>query len=357
MTMEMTVKTKRLFYMGASSLALVCAACGSSAPSNELKTARSVYTQARNGEAARLNPAGVQQAYKALQSAEKAHEDDAGSYKERSRAYIAARRAELAIAEANEAAARQEQARAEQAAQQSYAQALQQTQQQLAQKEAEEDQRRLQELQAGKSRAEQEAEAARAQAQSAAARAEAQLRQSQEMRSEQGQLIISLSGVFFETGKADLSSAARSRLDTVATALSAHPDQEILVQGFTDAQGDEEKNRMLSQMRAEAVRQYLGERGIPQERLRAVGRGESDPIASNDTPSGRASNRRVEIVLNSSEQRTGATPTPAGQDRQNVRGTDSNTDMQTQPPRHQQQQNPQGQPQQQNQQKPQRQPQ
>ncbi len=351
------MKTKRLFCMGASSLALVCAACGSSTPSNELKTARSVYTQARNGDAARLNPAGVQQAYKALQAAERAHEDDAGSYKERSHAYIAARRAELAIAEAGEASARQEQARAEQAAQASYAQALQQTQQQLEQKETEADQRRLQELQAGRTRAEQDAEAARAQAESAAARAQAQLRQSQELRDERGQLIISLSGVFFETGKAELSPAARSRLDTVATALSAYPDREIMIQGFTDAKGDEEKNRMLSQMRAEAVRQYLGERGVPQDRLRAVGRGESDPIASNDTPSGRASNRRVEIVLDSGEQRTGATPTPAGQDRQNVRGTDSNTDMGTQPPRPQPQK-PRGQPEKQKQQQsPPRQPQ
>jgi outer membrane protein OmpA-like peptidoglycan-associated protein len=345
--MEMTVKTKRLFYVGASSLALVCAACGSSAPSNELKTARSVYTQARNGEAARVNPAGVQQAYKALESAEKAHEDDAGSYKERSRAYIATRRAELAIAEANETSARQEQARAEQAAQASYAQALQQTQQQLAQKEAEEDQRRLQELQADKSRAEQEAEAARAQA---------QLRQSNELSDQQGRMVISLSGVFFETGKAELSPTARSRLDTAAIALSGHPDRQIVIQGFTDAQGDAEKNRILSEQRAQAVRDYLAQRGVPMDRLRAEGRGESDPIASNATPSGRATNRRVEIVLDPGEQRTGATPTPAGQDRQNVRGTDSTTDMQTQPPRPQQK-NQQRQPQQQNQQNPQRQPQ
>jgi hypothetical protein len=110
-------------------------------------------------------------------------------------------------------------------------------------------------------------------------------------------MIISLSGVLFESGGDSLSKLAEHRLDTVAHALAAYPDRPILVEGYTDSQGNDDKNQRLSQRRADAVREYLQQRGVDPERLRAVGKGEANPVASNDTAEGRATNRRVEIIV------------------------------------------------------------
>jgi outer membrane protein OmpA-like peptidoglycan-associated protein len=315
--------TTRL-YLGVSGLALLCGACGASAPSPELMTARNVYSQARSSEAAQLNPLGVHEAHKALTVAEAAHEDDPGSARERNYAYIATRKSELAIAQASEALAKKEQERAEadyqagleqrtqQAAQESsqYAQQLTQTQQELqaSAQELQERERKLAELQA------------------ASERAQAQLRKMESMREEAGRLIISLSGVLFEAGGNQLSAPAQSRLDTVAQALAAYPDRNIVIEGHTDDRGSDATNQQLSQKRADAVRQYLESRGVPAARMRSIGRGESTPVASNDTAEGRANNRRVEVVVEpaaADEPRRSATGAPAPADASS--GRTSNT--------------------------------
>jgi outer membrane protein OmpA-like peptidoglycan-associated protein len=77
----------------------------------------------------------------------------------------------------------------------------------------------------------------------------------------------------------------------------AAPDQQISVEGFTDSQGSARHNLRLSEERAEAVRRYLVSQGIRPGQIRSQGKGEAQPIASNDDPEGRANNRRVEIVL------------------------------------------------------------
>jgi outer membrane protein OmpA-like peptidoglycan-associated protein len=277
-------------------LALLGAACGgAAAPSTELLSARNAYTEARNGETAKLNPSGVHEAGEALQKAEAVHKDDAGSQREKNYAYIALRRSELAIAAASEALARQEQQRAEQtykseleqkseqASQQSsqYAQQLTQTQRELQQntQTLQQNQQQLQE------------------ARVAADQAQAELRQAEAVREEEGRLIISLSGVLFEPGGNTLSTLAERRLDTVAHALGAYANRPIVVEGYTDSQGSERMNQELSQRRADAVREYLERRGVNSERIRAVGKGESNPVASNETAEGRANNRRVEIIV------------------------------------------------------------
>ena len=66
---------------------------------------------------------------------------------------------------------------------------------------------------------------------------------------------------------------------------------------MTDSRGDARQNARLSEDRALAVRTYLVEKGVDPERITAVGRGEEEPVASNDTPEGRANNRRVEILV------------------------------------------------------------
>jgi outer membrane protein OmpA-like peptidoglycan-associated protein/opacity protein-like surface antigen len=104
-----------------------------------------------------------------------------------------------------------------------------------------------------------------------------------------------LEGVEFESSKAVLTPNSKSTLNEVAESLAAYPEVKIEIGGYTDSTGPAELNRELSQRRAEAVRQYLIEQGIAPERLIAVGYGEDQPIASNETREGRAQNRRVEL--------------------------------------------------------------
>ncbi len=110
-----------------------------------------------------------------------------------------------------------------------------------------------------------------------------------------GERII-LRGVHFEMGSAQLTPESYAILDTVYESLAANPEVEVEIRGYTDSVGDWNYNLRLSQKRAEVVRQYLVNRGIDPKRLRAVGYGEADPIASNATKAGRAANRRIEFV-------------------------------------------------------------
>src|SRR3569832_548522 len=107
-------------------------------------------------------------------------------------------------------------------------------------------------------------------------------------------MIFSLSVVLFESGCDTLSKLAEQRLDTVAQALTAYTDRPIVVEGYTDSQGNEDKNQQLSQRRAESVHEYLEHRGIGPERLRAVGKGEAKPEANKDTTKKRTNNQHNE---------------------------------------------------------------
>lgn len=103
--------------------------------------------------------------------------------------------------------------------------------------------------------------------------------------------------ILFPTGKATLSQAADAALSRVAYNLKQFPDTDVTVVGFTDNTGSVQLNQNLSEQRAQSVVNYLESQGIPASRLKAVGMGENDPIASNDTPAGRAQNRRVEMYI------------------------------------------------------------
>jgi outer membrane protein OmpA-like peptidoglycan-associated protein len=207
----------RLISILSSGAALLAMACGASAPSKELMTARNAYAQARNSEAAQLNPAGVHDAYKALQAAEVAHADDAGSTREKHFAYLAARKSETAIAEASATLAKQEQQRANQ----SYQEMLRQQSQQ-ASEQAASTQQALQQNSQALQQSQRELEETR----QAAERAQQQLREEQALRDEAGRTIIGLSGVLFSSGGHELSPAAERRLETVASALGTYADRE-----------------------------------------------------------------------------------------------------------------------------------
>ncbi|MCU0290391.1 MAG: OmpA family protein [Thermoanaerobaculaceae bacterium] len=107
--------------------------------------------------------------------------------------------------------------------------------------------------------------------------------------------VLVLDGVSFESDSAVLVETSRSVLDRVAASLKDWPEVRVEVAGHTDATNTSAHNQKLSEQRAEAVRTYLVDRGIPPAQLTARGYGEGSPIADNATPAGRKVNRRVEL--------------------------------------------------------------
>lgn len=103
-------------------------------------------------------------------------------------------------------------------------------------------------------------------------------------------------GINFDTGLASLKDESRPVLDGIVTLLKENPAQKLTIEGHTDTVGSTAKNKPLSQARAEAVKAYLVKAGIADARLKTLGLGSDKPVASNDTPIGRAQNRRVEFV-------------------------------------------------------------
>jgi len=103
--------------------------------------------------------------------------------------------------------------------------------------------------------------------------------------------------VQFAVDSAAIQPGFRDTLAKVADVLNRHPGTEVTVIGHTDSTGAENYNQTLSERRAAAVRDDLVAMGVSGGRLTTVGRGESEPRASNDTSVGRAANRRVELVL------------------------------------------------------------
>jgi outer membrane protein OmpA-like peptidoglycan-associated protein len=205
-----------------------------------------------------------------------------------------------------------EQAAAAAAAAQQQTQQLQQQQQQM-QQQMDAQQQQAQQAQA---QAQQQAQQAQAQAQQTAAElertraelaareAEARnLRMQQELarlaatKAEQRGLVVTLPGIFFDTGKSTLKAGAKNTLGKIAEQLKGNSDVRIAIEGHTDSVGSDEKNMQLSEKRASAVRDFLVNNGVPADRVTAAGKGEADPVASNKTAAGRLQNRRVELVI------------------------------------------------------------
>jgi outer membrane protein OmpA-like peptidoglycan-associated protein len=113
----------------------------------------------------------------------------------------------------------------------------------------------------------------------------------------EGLVVTFESGLMFDFDSDQLRTEARKNLDNLAANLSSFGDSKLMLVGHTDAVGDAAYNQSLSQRRAIAVESYLVARGVPTTRMMAAGRGETEPIASNDTEPGRQQNRRVEIAV------------------------------------------------------------
>lgn len=114
--------------------------------------------------------------------------------------------------------------------------------------------------------------------------------------------IVTLPGLFFDTGKSVLKPGARNTLLKIAEQLRMNPDARIEIEGHTDSVGTDAMNQSLSEKRAAAVRDYLSSRGLPATRITMAGLGETTPVASNDTAAGRQQNRRVELVISPASQ-------------------------------------------------------
>lgn len=114
---------------------------------------------------------------------------------------------------------------------------------------------------------------------------------------EEGIIVNFNSKVLFATNKFDLTENSKATLNDLAVILSKYPDTDLTVQGHTDSSGSDAYNQTLSEKRAGSVADYLKLQGISAARITAVGFGETQPVASNDTSEGKAENRRVTFVI------------------------------------------------------------
>jgi outer membrane protein OmpA-like peptidoglycan-associated protein len=154
-----------------------------------------------------------------------------------------------------------------------------------------------QKLAADQARSESDAaQVAAANAQQQATELQRQIEELQARVTDRG-LVLTLGDVLFESGRADLKTGAAGNLNKLVFFLNKHPDRSVAIEGYTDSVGSEDYNQGLSQRRADSVRSYLVRQGIGSGRLTASGLGTSDPVAGNDSASGRQQNRRVEVIV------------------------------------------------------------
>ena len=110
------------------------------------------------------------------------------------------------------------------------------------------------------------------------------------------------SGLLFDFDSAELRSSARSNLTELSESVKEYDNTDLMIVGHTDDIGSDEYNDRLSERRAESAAAYLFEKGIRPGRITTMGKGEADPIATNDSDEGRQLNRRVEVVIYASEE-------------------------------------------------------
>jgi outer membrane protein OmpA-like peptidoglycan-associated protein len=263
--------------------------CATTQPPQELVDARAAYQRAQQSHAAQLSPASLHTAKQALDGAEKRFENDGASVDTRDQAYIALRKSQLAETDGSIAFHKQQLETTNKDAQAAQQAAAQRTQSELSRTKEQLAQEQQQ-------RAEAERRAKEAMEKLSAANAA--------VKEEPRGTVITLPGnVLFASGKAMLLPGAQSSLNQVADALKDQKNATITIEGHTDSTGSDVTNMELSKARAESVAAYLSSRGLPKEQITTNGLGPSRPIADNASAEGRATNRRVEIIVKTQEAR------------------------------------------------------
>jgi len=274
----------------------VLSACGGERlPPKALSDARDEFHRAKTGIAIQLDPTDVHEADLALQRANQAWGDDPDDPNTIDLAIVAQRKAQIAEAEAQTMKSQRD---AEEAKRQ--LQELMSTQLQSARGQLNQTKQQLNQTQ-GALEAEQKAAAEQRQRLDDL---EKKLKDARDtiakiaaVKDDDRGMVITLQGeVLFSTGKWDLKAGAMAKLDQIAEVLVGK-EQPMVVYGHTDNVGTHDMNMDLSQKRANAVRDYLVSRGIPQDLISAQGKGPDVPVSDNGSIEGRASNRRVEIVV------------------------------------------------------------
>lgn len=312
-------------------------ACAATVP-KELTSARNAYQRASNGVAADIAPAELHEAKTALAKAEKSFIEDSDKFETRDLSYIAERKCEIAEVTASILVEQKKQSQAKAdflniqtivvartkndlnstktalvasefngAMTQSNLDKSQSdlaasnvngeitkanlTQSQIALAESERSEEMASQQLVKETEARLAAEKRANDAQTALAKLAA-------VKNEPRGMVITLSGsVLFASNKSVLLPEAKSRLDQVLDVLFTTKERHLTIEGYTDSQGSENNNMELSQKRADAVRNYLVQKGYEADLVKAKGLGESNPIADNNNAEGRANNRRVEIII------------------------------------------------------------
>ena len=109
------------------------------------------------------------------------------------------------------------------------------------------------------------------------------------------------SGLLFAFDSDSIQAAAGTNLRELASSLQKYPDSQLLIVGHTDNVGEDSYNQLLSQRRSNSAAAYLAAQGVARTRLAATGKGESEPVTTNETDAGRQKNRRVEVAIYASE--------------------------------------------------------
>ncbi len=110
-------------------------------------------------------------------------------------------------------------------------------------------------------------------------------------------LVLGENAIRFDTNKSTLTPTAKANLDKLIPVFKDYADTDMVIYGFTDSSGAVEYNKTLSEKRAASVKAYLAAKGLNITRFISNGLGIADPIASNETPEGKAQNRRVEFAI------------------------------------------------------------
>lgn len=226
----------------------------------------------------------------------KAHDEA----EERQQAMNAQQQAEqqTAAAQQQAAAAQEQQQRAQEAAAQAQQQAEQA--QEAARKARVEQQSALDQAAAAQQQAQQanqQSASANQQAEQLREKLRDQLNQVLQTQETARGLIVNMSDVLFNLNSAQLKSDAQVKLAKVAGILDTYPNLQLQVEGYTDTTGSPGYNLKLSEKRATSVEAFLIKQGVQPGNIMAQGYGEADPVADNATSSGRAENRRVELVV------------------------------------------------------------